>query len=190
MDFPAEICNSVNSIFVDLSWTWSNFDGSSAHESGMFELIGQQANIDWDHLATEEPYKLEPITSEQELVGRTEILSQLVAKARGARVGSACVWGQKRVGKTSIAKTLKTRLSSEPDSHSIVLFVEAGEYVHPEANRTIEQLGTKICRQIANSDLRFQGVQKPSFDGALSPLSDYCDDVLGYFARSPDHYHA
>ena len=183
LEFPVEVCQVVTSIVVDITWTWSNFDGSSGHESGMFELFGQQGNIDWDHLAVEEPYKLEPITSEQELVGRTEILSQLAAKARGARVGSACIWGQKRVGKTSIAKTLKTRLSSEPDSNTIVLFLEAGEYVHPEANRTIEQLGTKIGRQIGSADSRFQGVQKPSFDGALSPLSDYCDDVL---AISPD----
>ena len=42
--------------------------------------------------------KLEPITTEQELVGRTEILSQLAAKTRGPKVGSACIWGQKRVG--------------------------------------------------------------------------------------------
>jgi hypothetical protein len=183
VEFPVEIHEAVDSILVDFSWTWSNFDGSSGHESGVFELFGQQANIDWDQLATEEPYKLEPITSEQELVGRTEILSQLVAKARGARVGSACIWGQKRVGKTSIAKTLKTRLSSEPNSRTIVLFLEAGEYVHREANRTIEQLGNKICRQMAASDVRFQSIQKPSFDGALSPLSDYCDDVT---AISPD----
>jgi AAA domain len=178
VEFPVELSKSVSSILVDLTWTWSNFDGSCGSETGIFELFGQQGNVNWDQLATEEPYKLEPITSEQELVGRTEILSQLAAKARGAKVGSACIWGQKRVGKTSIAKTLRTRLSSEPNSGTLVLFLEAGEYVHPDANRTIEQLGAKICRQIASSDPRFQGVSKPSFNGALSPLSDYVDDVL------------
>jgi hypothetical protein len=178
VEFPVEISEAVNSVVVDLSWTWLNFDGSSGHESGMFELFGQQADIDWEQLTIEEPYKLEPITLEQELVGRTEILSQLAAKARGARIGSACIWGQKRVGKTSIAKTLKTRLSSEPDKNLIILFVEAGEYIHSDANRTIEQLGTKICKQIALSDARFKNVPKPIFDGALSPLSDYCDEVL------------
>ena len=183
VEFPLELCKSVDSILVDLSWTWLNFDGTSGRESRMFELFGQQGNVDWDRLAVEEPYKLEPITTEQELVGRTEILSQLAAKTRGATVGSACIWGQKRVGKTSIAKTLKTRISSEPDSHTIVLLLEAGEYVHPDANRTIEHLGNKICRQIASSDRRFEVLPKPSFDGALSPLSDYCDDVL---AIAPD----
>jgi hypothetical protein len=183
VEFPVELCKSIDSILVDLSWTWLNFDGTSGRESRMFELFGQQGNVDWDRLAVEEPYKLEPITTEQELVGRTEILSQLAAKARGATVGSACIWGQKRVGKTSIAKTLKTRISGEPDSHTIVLLLEAGEYVHPDANRTIEQLGNKICRQIASSDRRFEVLPKPPFDGALSPLSDYCDDVL---AIAPD----
>lgn len=70
-----------------------------------------------------------------------------------------------------------------PSSNTVVLFVEAGEYVDRDANRTIEQLGAKICRQMAATDPRFQALPKPSFDGALSPLSDHFDDVL---AVSPD----
>jgi hypothetical protein len=178
VEFPVELCEPVESIMVDFSWTWLNFDGTSGRESRMFELLGQQENIDWDHLTGEEPYKLEPVTTEQELVGRSEILAQLAAKTRGGTVGSACIWGQRRVGKTSIAKTLKTMISGQQNSRTKVLFLEAGEYVHPDANRTIEQLGAKICRQIASSDRRFETVPKPSFDGALSPLSDYFDDVL------------
>ena len=178
VEFPVELCAPVESIMVDFSWTWLNFDGTSGRESRMFELFGQQGNVDWDRLTGEEPYKLEPVTTEQELVGRTEILAQLAAKTRGATVGSACIWGQKRVEKTLIAKTLKTIISGEQNSRVRVLFLEAGEYVHPDANRTIEQLGAKICRQIASGDRRFETVPKPSFDGALSPLSDYCDDVL------------
>lgn len=184
VEFQAEISKPADSTLVELSWTWLNFDRTWGQECRLFELFGQQYNVDWDRLAHEEPYKLEPITSEEELVGRTEILSQLAAKVHGARVGSACIWGQKRVGKTSIAKTLKSRISQEHDSASaVVLFLEAGEYVHPDANRTIEQLGSKICRQLASSQARFKDVPKPSFDGALSALSDYCDDVL---AIAPD----
>jgi uncharacterized protein len=156
VEFAVELSAPVLAMVIDLSWTWLNFDGTTGRESGLFEVFGQQGNVDWDQLAGEEPYKLEPVTSEQDLVGRKEILSQLTAKVRGGSVGSACIWGQKRVGKTSIAKTLKTMLSNERNSNVLVLFLEAGEYVHPEANRTIEQLGAKICRQVGSSYLAFR----------------------------------
>jgi hypothetical protein len=39
----------------------------------------------------EEPYKLEAVSTEKELVGRAEILAQLTAKTNDASVGSACI---------------------------------------------------------------------------------------------------
>src|SRR5208283_3813929 len=38
-------------------------------------------------------------------------------------------------------------------------------------------LGDKIYQQVASSDNRFQGARKPLFDGALSPISGFFDDV-------------
>jgi hypothetical protein len=183
VEFPVTILRAANSMFTEFSWQWTNFDGSQESRSSLFEVHGQPTGIDWDTLSMIEPYKLEPVTTQEELVGRDDILSQLAAKAYTESVGSACIWGQRRVGKTSIAKTLMTRISAKIPRDIVVLFLESGDYIHPDANKTIQLLGTKICRQIAAKDKRFQYVTKPSFEGALSPLSDFVDDI---FAIAPE----
>lgn len=178
IEFATTIKEPVASLMVLVTCGWRNFDGTTGTDNTIVELFGQLAGVDWESLQYQEPYKLEPVSTEETLVGRAEVLSQLVAKTSGPMVGSACLIGQKRVGKTSIAKTLKSRLAQPAGTGAILLFIEAGEYVHPEASRTIEQLGTKICKQIAFADTRFANVQRPTFDGALSPLTDFVDEIF------------
>ncbi len=177
IEIPIEIVRPAGSLLVEIAWRWTNFDGSGGSDSIMYELHGQPAGVDWDSLILAEPYRLEPVTNEHELVGRTEILAQLAAKSNSSNVGSACIWGQRRVGKTSIARTLLTRIRSDQNSKTVVLFLEAGEYVHPDPGRTIEQLGSKICRQVILADNRLKNSKPPLFEGALSPLSDFFDEV-------------
>lgn len=177
VEFPARVLRSVESVLLDVAWSWVNFDGSIGSDNTYIEVFGQPAGIDWDSLIVREPYKLEPVSSEEELVGRTDILGQLTAKAHSTTVGSTCLWGQRRVGKTSITKTLRTRLLNDTSHPVHVLFIEAGEYVHEQPHRTIEQLGTKICKRLALLDRRYGNIEIPRFDGALSPLSDFFDEV-------------
>jgi hypothetical protein len=83
---------------VVLRWvTFDRKDHSSA-ETLIFEA--QPTGVDWISLATLEPYDLEPVTSEDELVGRSEIISQLLGMLAPNSMGSAIIHGQKRVGKT------------------------------------------------------------------------------------------
>ena len=162
---------------VELEWEWRNFDRTLKTGSELVELVGQPSGIDWDSLALQEPYRLEPVSSDNDLIGRTEILNRLISHVKGNTVGSSCIYGQKRVGKTSIANAVKSKLMSDANKHFLVIYVETGAYVHPTANRTIEQLGTRLCRQIRQSDKRFVGIQIPQFDGALTPLFDFLDDI-------------
>jgi len=55
---------------------------------------------------------MEPVETAAELAGRKEILDFLLAQASSKSLGSSYISGQKRVGKTSIVKTLKTRLQN------------------------------------------------------------------------------
>lgn len=183
VEFPVRIVASSSAADTIVTCSWKNFNDTSGQEVELFTLPGQPGEIDWDALAVAEPYRLEPVTTEQELVGRTEILNQLTAKAYGTSVGSACIWGQKRVGKTSISKTLRTRLATAKSPSFVVVFLEAGDYVDPDPIRTIERLGSKICRQVTASDQRLRHLTPPDFRGALSTLSDFFEDAL---AIAPD----
>ena len=115
--------------------SWRNYDGSTVSEPFDIFLDGQRADVDWDALEYQDPYSLEPVDSEEELSGRSEQMAQLRALAIRKQMGSLILWGQKRVGKTSIAKTLASRLSRQADPGYHVLYVESGDYVQKDAHR-------------------------------------------------------
>lgn len=156
---------------IELNVTWSNVDGTGGSSSEAIELLAQHAGIDWDNLEQLEPYSTEPVTSDDELVGRSEILRSLVARVRARSMGSSFIIGQKRVGKTSIARALSTRLKTlEPNL--LVVYLESGDYIMHDASTTIESLGKRIHREVTRSDKRFQHIPCPDFKGAFSNLED------------------
>jgi len=157
---------------------WKNFDKSEGKEEFCLELESQDHDIDWESLAIEEPYSLEPVITEDELVGRTEQLNGLIARAKANSVGSSYIFGQKRVGKTSVAQTLKTRLNKLIPCNYLVIYLEGGDYVHSQPSRTIENLGRKLCEKIQQIEPKFSSLQIPAFDGALAPLSDFLESVV------------
>ena len=165
-------------IFISGDLRWINFDKSEGKESFEFRLEGQRSDIDWDKLAREDPYSIEAIENEDELVGRTEILDQLVAQAQTKYLGSSYLFGQKRVGKTSIAKALKTHLTKSNPCDFLVVYLQGGDYIHPNPNTTIENLGKGICEEIKFADTRFSSLEIPVFDGALSPLSSFLNNII------------
>ena len=71
---------------------WSDSDGSS--RAAPFELIfeSQRSDIPWDELR--QRYDLEPVRTRQDLVGRAELLRELVDLVAERSVGSAFVTGQ------------------------------------------------------------------------------------------------
>src|SRR5579875_1814968 len=179
VEFPGQVQEVTTSVLASVEVSWANFDKTQCREEFVFELTGQRSDIDWEQLGREDPYDLEPVTTEDELVGRQEILHQLIAQTEAERVGSSYVYGQKRVGKTSIVRTLATRLSTLNTQPHLALYLEAGDYVQTDAKRTIEHLGQQLCQRIRSADSRFASLDIPAFDsGALSPLSSFLDAVL------------
>jgi hypothetical protein len=152
---------------------WVNFDGTTGFHDFECEIDGQRTDIDWDSIIGEDPYSLEPVITEEELVGRTEILDNLVAKALASSIGSSYVFGQRRVGKTSIVRTLHTRLNRQNKTNYMPIYLEGGDYIYPDARTTIENLGKSLCKEIRRCDSRFSHIEIPIFNGALSPLVDF-----------------
>ena len=155
--------------------TWQNVDHTLGSLDLYLTLESQRSDIPWDELATLEPYSLQPVSGEDQLVGRSDMLASLVAEARQRDVGSFFLFGQKRVGKTSIARTLASRLRS---SNYAVVYLEGGDYVDPDAATTVANLGRRLCREIKATDSRFALIGCPDFREALGPITDFLSDVL------------
>ena len=176
---PCKLESPEDVVMIDINISYGNYDGSRNEHNFLFELYCQRKDIDWDELSKKRPYSLEPVSSEEEFAGRTEILSKLESLiTAGTGVGSAFLYGQKRVGKTSIVKILKARLQEKYASNFLVIYLEGGDYIHPDPKITIENLGRKMVKSIQTADTRFAGLSVPDFRGALSPITDFLEAVL------------
>lgn len=173
--FPASVVAAESIAIVSLQVQWKNPDQSDNDNSAQFELVGQRPDIDWDTLEWEDPYSLEPVESHTNLVDRSEIVNQLMSQAKARSVGSAYIYGQKRVGKTSVAKALQSRLREE--DRLGVVYLEGGEYVSAEAATTIDRLGRKLCEEVKKLDRRLDAIAVPEFSGDLSPLTSFLDQA-------------
>jgi hypothetical protein len=175
---PARVTKASETSMIEVICIWRNQDGVRVVRSEPLELSAQRSDIDWARAATEDPYSLAPVRTADELIGRTEILNRLMALTKGATVESAYIRGQKRVGKTSIARALTSRLLSLFPSEYIVVYLEAGDYVTDNGRGTIQSLGLQICKAVVRSDPRFLLLALPTFEGALSPITDFLQDAL------------
>lgn len=173
IDFPASVERCTQTACIEGHLRWTNFDKSISEHSFFFELSGQRSDIDWKNLSMEDPYALEPVSSEDDLIGRKDVLDQLLIQARSKALGSCLILGQKRVGKTSIVKTLCNRLSHSKESNVQAIYLEGGDYISPDPLITITTLGRLLCGEIRRTDVRLETLAIPQFDQSIAPLVEY-----------------
>jgi uncharacterized protein YktA (UPF0223 family) len=109
-------------------------------------LTPQNADVDWDKIKYKQPYSLESIDNESELIGRKDLLETITEKLRLNKMESSIIHGQKRVGKTSLARTIQNRFSE--NSNYLRIFIETGSLDKSSANMFIKSLGEKIIKHI------------------------------------------
>ena len=178
VEFDCEVLVPQSNQTIIFTISWENFDNTKSSKEYIFEFEGQNLNVNWDELQNEEPYSWEPVESEGKLFGRKEIIDRLwTSIIKKDKMSSFYIFGQKRVGKTSIVKTLKSKLDKDFSDSCIVLYLEGGEYKDLELSKTITSLGKLICTKICDYDLKFKNVSIPEFSGALSPLTRFLDSI-------------
>ena len=181
VEFLATVATaSDESVLVQYSLKWTNGDGSSGESEDFLELQTQPRNIPWEDLEYADPYSLEPVRNATDLIGRSEQTRQLISKIKAPSIGSFCIYGQRRVGKTSVVAALE----SMPEVEDItILYLDTGGFIVPDARETVNKLGRKICTLLLQRKSLLSGLPVPNFDGALSPLDDFLSSVL---ERDPD----
>jgi hypothetical protein len=173
VNFPYESIKEYKTIKIefDIVWTSNNKEEILTKEI-IFE--SQKTIFNWDDYSTLTPYNLEPVETNSELIGRDNILQSLV-KMLNKPLGSAYVYGQRRVGKTSIVKTLLNSVVSED---ILIIYIEAGDWNDAsDANKSMDNLGIKICKKIKRSKNKFNSVEIPDFNGSFNKISDFLDDI-------------
>ncbi len=174
VSIPAKVLASKKHMVVILQIDWNDFNHSVHSEWCQFTLDAQKTDVNWEEMEQSDPYSLEPVINEQELMGRKNVLNRLIAAATSNNIGSSIIHGQKRVGKTSIARVVQANLKRKG---FIVIYLEAGDYIEPSAKMTISNLGTKLCKKIKEIETKLSHLDIPSFGEALSPMTEFIDKM-------------
>ena len=108
-------------------------------------ISGQRTDVDWDKQESlDNPYSLE-VVEERDFYGRHNVLQNSVDLLSSKAPHSFCITGQKRVGKSSLAKAIETRLKRIDASYTYhVIYLETGEFIHADGSDTMKELGVQL----------------------------------------------
>lgn len=181
IEIPATIKQVCKDVIVAGKCRWQDYSNNSNELLFEFLLEGQNPDINWAEIENKkpEPYSLKPISNEENLVGRKEILRHLKAHTKAKEgVGSYIIWGQRRVGKTSLVQALANVLSKENDKNFKVIYLRSGDFsVADDPKETINYLIRGIYKDII-LDLRFKNISLPDLIGSFSTISSFLKDVI------------
>ena len=118
-----DIAKPVSAVELSCLLHWRDPSGAQRLGEATLKLTAQR-EVNWAK-ARVNPYSLRSITSQERLVGRDEDLEALRIGIEGAQ--SFCITGQKRVGKTSVARVL-LREFQDSDAH-VAVYLTFGDLV-------------------------------------------------------------
>jgi len=159
------------SLFI--RWSWQNYDKSQISEEEIFEFESQKEDINWDKLKLKRPYSLQAVEKEEDLIGRGEQVQNIYTNLIADTIESVMIFGQKRVGKTSIAKTLANKL--EKEENLIPIYIKVGDLDKTTSSHCVRTLADAIVEEIQyHNKLSNFDIPKPVFTDVLSPpLANY-----------------
>lgn len=181
VNFDAFLVEFASRIKYRIHLEWYNYDNTKENKSLQFTLHGQETEVDWKQLGESNPYSLEYIDEEKDLYGRKDIIDRIyVSTTNGNSVSSFYIFGQKRVGKTSIAKVVQSKILKNIKNDFGIVYLETGEYQTTNNNisDTINNLVSKICRKIRKLSPEFSNVEIPTLNGSFSNINDFLDDII------------
>ena len=134
---------------IDVTWLCQTARGNDANFRDRIVIKQQETEPNWDALIADPPYSLNPIRSRERLFGRDAVLRTLTLAAMSG--ASTFVWGQKRIGKTSLLQVFASQLATNSNTTCLTLrmgeigALHEGEIGHLIARRIIEKSGLPVA---------------------------------------------
>ena len=166
---------------LSIDYFWEEVSGKKNNSKSIVKFLIQKVDVNWEELKKQNPYSNSIIEKREKLYGRDDILNDLKSNILSDNIESYKLWGQKRVGKSSIVKTLKSILDTE--EKVIIVFRSLGGLRNTNPLITFNSLGESLCsevyeeidRKIKDSSFRerLRSVVVPVFNGSFLPLEIY-----------------
>ena len=180
----AIILEAVNEFEFCFKISWK-IQGSTFKKEKSFicKLEAQKPDINWEELTNEGAYGTDA-AEEDEFVGRTEKLNALVNRALLKKPQSSYISGQKRIGKTSLAKQVLHCIGKDHGDRNIEThYIEWGDVANEDPSQSVVELGESI--EIFLSEF-LPTEDKPlnlNFNGSIAPLNRLADLL---FKKTPE----
>jgi hypothetical protein len=158
--------------------------GETFEASDEFVLEAQSGDPDWDALLSRAPYTLQPVEAATLLRGRSAHLTKL--RINVATLTSTVIWGQKRVGKTSLARVLYNELKAK--TANIVLYIRKGDIAGYDEGVLGRDLAERVIEATKASGQKIDGVTLPSvgeFGGRLTRLARVFENLRNVGISAP-----
>ncbi|UPT88422.1 ATP-binding protein [Bradyrhizobium barranii subsp. apii] len=161
---------------IPVRWICQTPMGTEASFEDEIVVTQQVTEPNWEALVSDPPYSLNPIRRADRLYGRDTALQTLnLAAMSGA---SKFVWGQKRVGKTSLLQVVAAKLTERSDTTCLVLRMGELTSLHEG------EMGYLIaCRLINQSGLDFKVPNEAEFGASIGRLVPFIEQLGARYPR-------
>ena len=177
-----ELSKGYTEIELTVLIKWRIVDNLLENEE-IFSVIvrGQKTDVDWNALHLKEPYSTE-IAYGEDFYGREEALKNILRWLNPTSMQSLYISGQKRVGKSSLARAIETKLNGGvyPKNSYCVHYLETGAYKHVQGSDTLRALGSDLERFFTSHlDMSDHWKRRgDDYSKSLAPLSRLTDQIL------------
>ena len=163
-------------ITVEVSWSVVG-DPRRYSEAFTTHIHGQATDIDWEQLSRHHPYSLE-VAYDEDFYGRKDALNRITRRLTSNAMQSCYITGQKRVGKSSLAREVESTLVKLHEGERYhVLYLECGEIMHATGEQTLAALGRRMEDYFVHSLKRREDWAPQDYSSSLSPLNQLLDKL-------------
>jgi hypothetical protein len=157
---------------MDIPLTWTVTDAADRRLSfrDSLRIEQQRTQPDWQALLMNPPYTLLPVRQRESLIGRDAMLTRLFLHATSGT--STFLWGQKRVGKTSVLHVLAGELQAT--GKVACVFLRMGEIVGFHEGQIAHVIATRLSSRCTEAPVV---PSEESFGATLSRLIPYIEQL-------------
>jgi hypothetical protein len=179
LEFPLRIARPADVLSLPITVTYTDVFNSPHATGADLRVERQTVEPNWDQAFTRHPYALRPIDSEDNLIGRSAILDAIELNVASGT--STVLWGQKRVGKTSVAQVALARVAS-PDRRCI--YLRRGQLAGLSEGQVAHLIASRIAGE--SPELTLEVPEETWFGPYLTRLVDWFEDARrsGYSQRT------
>ena len=159
-------------LIVPIVWRCETLTGRTHTDGDRLNIERQIGQPNWERLSTDPPYSIKAIKKRENLFGRDEILSKLLLNASSGT--STFLWGQKRVGKTSIIQVLASML--EATGNFVCVVFRMGEIGPLHEGQIGHRIAERLYAEIPRLDISVPSEQ--SFGAGMGRLVPFVEDLV------------